>query len=688
MSRFVGIDLGTTYSVVAYINANGKPEIIPNDSGKNITPSVAYLGGNEPIVGDEAKEKQAAGAQEVASFFKRNMGNPGFILSFHGRDYSPTDLAALVLAHLKKQAENFFGEPVTDAVITVPAYFAHVQRTATMEAGRQAGFNVMKIISEPTAAALAYGMRPIQQTQRVLVYDLGGGTFDISLVEITPTELRVKATDGDHNLGGKDWDERLITYLSSQFEQEFGVELLGDDVNELRVQAEQLKFALTAKQSASVRLQAQGYVGTYTVTREQFENLTDDLMERTRRLTEHVLEEGHLTWSQLDGILPVGGSTRMPMVLSYIERMSGKPAMGGINKDEAVAMGAAIQAAMEANTPIPMLRGPKVTTDVIAHSLGLIAESANRSQYVNSVLILKNKEIPSAETRPYRFLTHRNNTSELEVFLTQGESDDPQICAYLGCYAFSDFPSSVAGKEVVLDITYEYDKNGTVHVSAIETSTRQPLKLTVKPVPLDVPARFAGRPADLQVQVGEHLTVYLTFDVSGSMSGSPIANAQKAAREFLSQCDLTTTSIGIISVSDRVHVDLMASQNSKDILRAIDGLRVGSTGGGNSGHPFDVIYDLYNENSGLRYAIVLADGIWAYQDNAIKQSKRCHAAEIQIISIGFGGADKRFLDAIASTSDLSIFTTQHGLTEAFGTIAREITESGSKGIKGMRLQGR
>lgn len=532
MNRFVGIDLGTTYSVVAYINAQGQPEIIPNDYGKNITPSVVYLGASETLVGDAAKEKQAEGAQEVVSFFKRNMGDAGFILSFNGRDYTPTDLSTLVLAFLKQQAEKFFGEAVTDAVITVPAYFAHVQRSATIEAGRRAGFNVLKLISEPTAAALAYGLRPSQQTQRVLVYDLGGGTFDISLVEITPTDLTVKATDGDHTLGGKDWDERLIRYLSSQFEQDFGEELLGDDVNELRVQAEQLKFALSAKQSASARVQARGHVGTYSVTREQFESLTDDLMERTRRLTEHVLEEGHLSWSELDGILAVGGSTRMPMVSTYIERMSGKPAMGGINKDEAVAMGAAIQAAMEvaatSSTSVPLLRGKKATRDVIAHSLGLIAESGDRSRYLNSILIPKNKQIPSTETRPYRFLTRRNNTSELEVFLTQGESDDPQLCSYLGCYTFTDFPAAVAGKLVALDITYEYDKNGTVHVSAIETSTRQPLKLTIKPVPPDVPVRFLDRPAGSaeEQRSGEGLlrqrpisNVPLSFDAHGNPTG-------------------------------------------------------------------------------------------------------------------------------------------------------------------------
>ncbi len=687
MSKCVGIDLGTTYSVVAYINEEGRPAIVLNEDGKAITPSVVYLDEGGPLVGQAAKDKQAQGSSEVASFFKRHMGERDFLLPFGQRDYTPTDLSALLLAHLKQQAEAFFGEPVTDAVITVPAYFRHDQRLATLEAGSRAGFNVLKIISEPTAAALAYGLRPSNKSQRVLVYDLGGGTFDISLVEITPSELRVLATDGDHTLGGKDWDERLIHFLSSQFEHDFGLSLLDEEINDLRVLAEEVKFALSVRQSASARVQAHGHIGSYTISRQQFESLTDDLMERTRQLTQQVLRESGFDWADLDGVLPVGGSTRMPMVSDYIRRMSSKAPIAGINVDEAVALGAAIQAAMESHSAVPMLRGSKATTDVIAHSLGLIAESSDRSRYVNSILIPKNKPIPSAESRPYRFRTRRAGNSELEVFLTQGETDNPQHCAYLGCYVFSDFPASLAGKEVVLDVSYEYDKNGTVNVSAVETSTHHPLTLTIKPVPSDVPARFLGRPSDMQAQeVSEHLTVYLVFDVSGSMSGSPIAEAQRAAEGFLSQCDLATTSIGIISVSDSVQVNLQASQNSKDILQAIHGLYVGSTGGGNAGHPFDVIYDLYRDASGLRYAVVLADGVWENQDGAIRQARRCHKSDIQIISIGFGGADKRFLNAIASTSDLSIFTSQHGLTEAFSTIAREITESGSKGIKGMRLR--
>jgi molecular chaperone DnaK len=674
----VGIDLGTTYSAVAYVNAQGRPQIIPNEHGKTITPSVIYFGPDGPMVGDEAKEYQASGATEIASFFKRSMGDAQFLLSFYGRDYTPIDLSALVLEHLKAQAERYFDDKVSDAVITVPAYFNHTERAATIEAGHKAGLNVLKIISEPTSAALAYGLRPSQQEQRVLVYDLGGGTFDISLISITSTELNVLATDGDHNLGGKDWDDRLISYLADQFEKEFGIELLGDDVNELRVLAEKLKHTLSARQSSDIRIQGSEKTGIYTVTRSTFEDITQDLMERTQLLTEHVLGETNLTWQDLSGVLPVGGSTRMPMVHDYVRRMSGKVPMGGINPDEAVALGAAIQATMEveqthkgSNTSF-LLSGRKKTTDVIAHSLGMVAESADRSRYINSVIIRKNLPIPSVQTHPYQMNVRRRGDMQLEVFLTQGESDDTQQCAYLGRYVFSNFPP-LSGKVAILDITYEYDKNGLVHISAVERSSGQPLTLSVEPLPSDVPARFAGRPLDQQ-ETREHLTVYLAFDLSGSMSGRPLEAAKQAAKEFVSQCDLTSASVGLISFSDSVYIDLEATQNTQQINRAINSLTIGRTGYGNSDHPFGEIYTHLKDAPGLRYAVVLADGVWSCQSEAIREAQICHRDQIEVIAIGFGHADRKFLAKIASSADQSIFTDLNRLSETFSTIAQELTE--------------
>ncbi len=705
MGAFVGIDLGTTYSAVAYINGDGKPEAIKNESGRAITPSVVCAGPQGLLVGDDAKQEQEQGATEIAAFFKRSMGDPNFVLSLGGRDYSPTDLSAVVLGYLKGYAERFLGQPVTDAVITVPAYFTHPQREATIEAGQKAGLNVLLIISEPTAAALDYGLRPGQGDQRVLVYDLGGGTFDISLVEITANELKVIAVDGDHNLGGKDWDDRLVLYLAQQFQREFGVELVGDNFNELLVGVEKLKRSLSQMQSAQMTVSAAGHTARYTVTREQFEEITRDLLARTQQLTQHVLDEVSLTWADIDGVIPVGGSTRMPMVATWIQQFSGKPPLGGAHPDEAVALGAAIQASIEverisherlggrlasagaAQSAGPVFAGGlrgRIVSDVVAHSLGMIAESADRERYLNSILIKKNLTIPSQEMRPYQLRTRRDGQNTLEVFLTQGETENPQECAYLGRYVFTEFPP-VSERITVIEIAYTYDRNGVVGISAIERSTRQPLKLTVEAVPADVPDRFLGKPSAQGAR--EHMTFYLAFDLSGSMTGQPLDEAKRAAETFVSQCDLSATSVGLIEFSDSVRVTQGDTQNNNAITRAIRHLNIGATGYGNDGQPFDDIYNRLQKATGSRYAIVLTDGMWVNQGHAIQRAQRCHQAGIEIIAIGFGGADRAFLQQIASSSEQGFFTDLSRLTETFSAIAQELTESASATGVGARLRG-
>jgi uncharacterized protein YegL len=307
--------------------------------------------------------------------------------------------------------------------------------------------------------------------------------------------------------------------------------------------------------------------------------------------------------------------------------------------------------------------------------LGLIAENADSSRYINSIIIPKNLPIPSTQTRPFQMTVRRKGDTELEVFLTQGETDNPLECTYLGRYVFTDFPPTKK-KTTILDITYEYDKNGTVHISAVERESGHPLKLAVYPVPPDVPERFLGKPTYVGVQ--DHLTVYLAFDVSGSMSGQPMEEAKNAARSFVQQCDLSTTSIGLIAFSDRVHVDQAATQNSREIYHAIDQLRCGSTGGGNGTDPFNDIHTLLAEVSGVRYAIVLADGVWYRKNEAIQKAKRCHEAGIEVVAIGFGGADSNFLNAIASSTEQSIFTNMGNLADTFSTIAREIIETGGR----------
>jgi len=687
MGAAVGIDLGTTYSVVAYVGRDGRPTVLKNEYGSPTTPSVVYLGPGGPIVGEEAKSRQAAEPDNVAAFFKREMGDPNFSLLFGGRAYTPIDLSALVLINLKQTAERALGEPVTDAVITVPAYFTHLQREDTKEAGRRAGLGVLDIINEPSSAARAYGFQPGGPERTLLVYDLGGGTFDVSLVRISETSIDVLATDGDHRLGGRDWDDRLVLHVASLFEREFGVELSGEDMNALLVQAEALKRTLSAREQAPLRVSADGQQQIYMVSRADFEAVSQDLLARTEMLCADVLRTVGLGWDDISGVLPVGGSTRMPMVRTFIERISGKAPLSGVNPDEAVGIGAAITAALkmedQAQRELFLLPGRKRINDVIAHSLGLIAQSEDGSHYLNSRLIDKNSTIPIGRSRPYTLAAAGRADSTMEIFLTQGELDDPQACVYLGLYELTGFPKTSA-RTFTVDVTYRYLADGTVQVEGAERQSGQALSVTRKPVPADVPARFlhaAGR--DVQ---SEPLTLYLAFDLSGSMRGEPLAEAKKAAHAFVSNCDLTTTAIGLISFSDRVSVDQVATNNNATIERAIDELAIGKTGRGNMGQPFDDILERLAHAPGNRYAVVLADGVWVGQRRAITAARRCHQAGINIIAVGFGKADQKFLDAIASSSEQSFFTDLGSLTETFSGIARELTESVTFSIRG-RTQG-
>jgi molecular chaperone DnaK len=682
MTVAVGIDLGTTYSVVAWVGPDGVAAVIPDQDGQTLTPSVVSFVGAGPTVGTAAKADQAVGEPDVAAFFKSSMGDPAFSRRLGGRDWTAVGLSGLVLAHLKEQASRALGLPVTKAVITVPEYFTHPQRTATIEAGRAAGLEVLRIISEPTAAALAYQLPSGQQTRQMVVYDLGGGTFDVSVVTLTADELTVIAATGDHQLGGRDWDDRLAMHLRDRFLADTGADLLGDDAGELLVTVEQLKRSLTARHSAEVRVGAGGQSAMFTVARADFEEMTADLLQRTAQLAEQALSDAGLTWADVDGVLPVGGSTRMPMVRQWIERISGRPPVSGIHPDQAVALGAALQAAQlalapgaaEASRPRPT--GIRQVSDVVAHSLGMIAQAPDRSRYLNSVLLRRNSTIPCQAPRPYHFDVAGD---VLEVFLTQGETDNPAECAYLGRYLVSGFPAGATGTAVI-DITYTYDENAVVSVAAVERSTGTVLDVQVDTLPDDVPDRFLDPLPALAVR--QPVTVYLAFDLSGSMYGKPLAAAKRAATAFVSQVDLTVTSVGLIEFSDRVLVSLRACQNATVIDQAINELAIGRTGGGNRGQPFDEIHGLMHESEGLRYALVLADGVWSRQPHAVQQATQCHAAGIEIIAIGFGHADRKFLDEIASSTQNAFFTSLTGLTQTFSTIARELTEgTGQRGIR-------
>jgi molecular chaperone DnaK (HSP70) len=690
MSTFVGIDLGTTNSVVAYRNAYGRPEVIANREGQNVTPSVVYFGTTPPAVGQEAKEWARLGNEEIASFFKPHMGSANYSLRFHGVDYSATDLSSLVLRRLKEDAEAKLGEPVDRAVITVPAYFADAQRKATIDAGTAAGLRVLRIINEPTAAALAYGLQKSGVDETVLIYDLGGGTFDVTVARITPDAIAVLATAGDHDLGGKNWDDRIATFLSEKFAAETGIDPLDDPLalNEVLVRSEQAKWTLSDRTAARVTLQLGTERHTFELTRSEFESMTFPLMDRTRTLTEEALAEAKLGWRKLNGVLLVGGSTRMPMVRSYVSQMAGSAPRAGVNVDEVVALGAAIQAAMEegiatedatprfslkgAAAPQFTLAGARRVLDVMSHSLGSVAVNEEGTAYINDVVIRRNLPIPAENSRSYLHATHGGANTKLEVYLTQGESASPLDCTILGKYVFSGIQPTAA--EVKVDITMSYDANGVVQVKAIQRDSAHTLTMAVEPVPDDL--SWLGRPPEHGESraAPEPVTVFLLIDVSASMAGHPLLEAQSAARAFLDRCDFTTMQVGLVAFSDQVTLMTDATDHVRRIQAAIG--RLEADGTTNLTDALELARDHLANGDRTRYVVILTDGYPDAPDSAVEQAEALRNLGIEIVAIGTGAADVDYLRRLSSTEAGTIFANQGELVRTFGHIARVIAEGG------------
>ena len=481
MSKVVGIDLGTTYSAIAYVNDHGKAEIIANREGEQITPSVVLFDGDMPIVGSIAKKSAVANPLNVVQFVKRQMGNPSWkFLSENGVQYSPEEISAIILKRLKEDAESVLGEEIRDAVITVPAYFNDAQRNATQDAGRIAGLNVLHIINEPTAAALAYGIEKFQQDQTILVYDLGGGTFDVTIMRVSKENIKVLATGGDKNLGGFDWDNEVMKFLNAEFQKQGGVDLFDDPGSEqdLRDKAEIAKKTLSRNEKTNVYLSAGGKSLSITLTREQFNSLTELLFRRTRSLMEMVLEDAGLTsWSQIDKTLLVGGSTRMRAVAALVEEVTGKKPSIELHPDEVVALGAALRGTLmaaqmgTADPEIIKAIPPVKISDVNSHSMGIITvEPENYNRRVNSIVLKKDTPIPCNVSDTFMTLEDRQSSLHLEV--TEGEDTNP---AYITIVGEGMMPLPPYPKNAPLEVFFAYNINQIVHITVVDKTTKKPI---------------------------------------------------------------------------------------------------------------------------------------------------------------------------------------------------------------------
>ena len=473
MAKIIGIDLGTTNSAVSVLEG-GEAKIIPNPEGNRTTPSVVAFKNGEIQVGEVAK-RQAVTNPSTVSSIKRHMGDGSYKVHMDGKDYTPQEISAMILQYLKSYAEDYLGEKVDKAVITVPAYFNDAQRQATKDAGKIAGLEVERIVNEPTAAALAYGLDKTDKEEKVLVFDLGGGTFDVSILELGDGVFDVLSTSGDNHLGGDDFDQKIMDYLVAEFKKEHGVDLSKDKMalQRLKDAAEKAKKDLSGVSTTQISLpfitaSAEGPLHLeLTLTRAKFEELTHDLVERTKQPVRQALKDAGLSQSDIDEVILVGGSTRIPAVVEAVRTETGKEPNKSVNPDEVVAMGAAIQGGVISGDVKDI-----VLLDVTPLSLGIETMGG-----VFTKLIDRNTTIPTSKSQV--FSTAADNQPAVDVHVLQGERQMAADNKTLGRFQLTDIPPAPRGIPQI-EVTFDIDKNGIVNVSAKDLGTGKEQTITIK----------------------------------------------------------------------------------------------------------------------------------------------------------------------------------------------------------------
>lgn len=728
MGIAVGIDLGTTFSAVACVGADGEPKILPNSSGEHTTPSVVAIAEDGSVVcGEAAKEAQLMGDANVASFYKTNMGNAGYVEYLRGCEFDATTLSSTFLRHLIADVSRANGVQIDSAVVTVPAYFEAPQREATLEALRRTGVRALGTLNEPSAAAYAYGLMSADAAgdRTILIYDLGGGTFDVTVARLSGREIRVLSSTGNHQLGGRQWDSALSDFILDQLCDARGLDrddvesdLTPSDINTLAVVSEQVKRDLTNRARTRARVMAESVSGTIEVTREDFEEATRHLLTLTTDCCEEALREAGLTWAQVDGYILVGGSTKMPQVREYLTGKVGSGPVGGnVNPDEAVALGAAVYAAQKCGTtfslPGASAAAPRFSlgalpklVDCTAHSMGMIAESEDRSRYVNSTIIGKNTPVPATNSREYAVRATPGRPGSLEIYLLQGDDPAPLNNTVVGKYVVPKIPGE-RGRETHVLVSYSYTENATIEVGATLASSGRALEVQRAEVESDL-SRFLNAPTDNDAE--DHgpvdARVMICVDVSGSMYGEGLRAAEGAAYAFLQSVSSSGAKIGVMyfgnmpkvvcnPTSDYNRVRELTKDNifgfESEDARACKSRLLQSENGVCKSCP-RIGCDICGTRSPLlAYSkwlstdecedeadilLILTDGCWCDADKAIQDAESLKDDGVTIIGIGIADADLEFLKKISTSDSYAGLFDFSELGAAFSSIGRSIS-SGS-----------
>lgn len=698
----VGIDLGTTYSAVATFSKDtGKVSVLKNSLGSDTTPSVVCLHNSEVKIGEDAKEEQKCGNVDTAAFYKSMMGDLAWSAYIDGKEYSAEALSGIFLKELIADIQRANNVEVDGAVITVPAYFNDKQREATIRAGKAAGLKVLKIINEPTSAIIAYGLAS-GKDKNVMVYDLGGGTFDVTIAHVSGAKIDVIATNGNHQLGGKDWDAVLINHIVDEFrmENDISIDDHEEDMKELQVRCEEAKKRLTSSPSTMISIQCEGILGKYTVTRESFAEQTSHLLNETLSLIYSCFDEigkergVNFGWKDIDEVVLVGGSTRMPQVKDMIIKEYGKPPVTkDINVDTIVAVGAAMQAELCVSNTITLNLGTRPVGDsarggvsapftltinnndihdITAHGLGMLALSSDETSYINSIIIPKNSNVNQVFSRQYTF-----SGEKLQVYVLQGESRDPHDIDMIGAYSITGMHSGEVNK---LTVNFLYNSNGVVEVNAaladgtVLSAARESVCETMDE--LIVRLEREKKEEEERVRRASRIEIMLMIDTSGSMSGNPLVEAKKAAKGFVDEFDFSRVAISVISFADSSTFKCHNEDNQRKLYRAIDSVTVGEVGYGNDETPVESNWKRFSKDI-TRIIVVLTDGYWSYQSLEEEAAEIAKKDGVIIYGIGIAGADEAFLNHISSVAGKKVDLSE--LNETFKQVASSIATEVSSG---------